>query len=87
MDWVLWVVRAILIIVGFIVLIMIQKGKKGLSFRFYSIGVTAFTLGVILLILSYITGPFWFAGLYLATVGSIIFIIGLVIRNTTWENK
>ena len=55
MDWLLWVVRAVLIVVGIILAIMVWKGKKGYSFRFLTIGITAFIMGVILLIVSLIT--------------------------------
>ena len=87
MDWLLWVVRAILIVVGIILGILVWKRKKGYySIRLFAIGGTAFALGVILLILSFITGPFWGAGLFLTVIGAILFIIGLFIRNT-WEKN
>jgi hypothetical protein len=47
MDWVPWVIRAILIVVGIILAIIIWKGKKEgryqeYSLRFFVIGATAF---------------------------------------------
>ncbi len=85
MDWLLWVVRAIIIIVGIILAIIIWKGKKEgryqeYSFRFFTIGITAFTMGVILLIVSFITDLSLFYALYLISVGAIAIIIGLVAR-------
>ncbi len=86
MDWLLWVVRAVLIVVGIILAIKVWKGKKGYSFRFLTIGITAFILGVILLIVSFITDLFWDYGLFLTAAGAISLIIGLVIRNR-WEKN
>ncbi len=92
MDWLLWVVRAIIIVAGIVVVIMVWKGKKEgryqeYSFRFFAIGITAFILGVILLIVSFITGLLLYDyGLFLTTVGAIGIIIGLVIRNI-WEKN
>jgi len=89
MYWLLWVVRAVLIVVGIILAIIIWKGKrKGryqeYSIRFFVIGITALILGVILLIVSLITELSLFYGLYLTAVGAICTIIGFVIRNI-WE--
>ncbi len=91
MDWVPWVIRAIIIIVGIITLIMVWKGKKEgryqeYYFRFFVIGITALILGVILLIVSFITDLSLFYGLYLTAAGAISLIIGLVVRNT-WEKN
>lgn len=87
MDWLLWVVRAIVIVVGIILGILVWKRKKGYySIRLFAIGGTAFALGVILLILSFITDPFWGAGLYLTAIGVILLIIGWVIHNTWKKN-
>ena len=86
MDWLLWVVRAIIIVVGIILVIMVWKGKKGYSFRFLTIGITIFILGAILLIVSFITDLSLFYGLYLTAAGAIAVIIGLVIRNI-WEKN
>jgi hypothetical protein len=90
MDWLLWVVRAVLIVVGVIMIIMVMKRKKEGIYQgqYYIgiivIGITAFILGVILGIVSFITDLSLFYGLYLTCVGAIAFIIGLVIRNI-WE--
>ena len=91
MDWLLWVVRAVLIVVGIILAIMIWKGKKEgryqeYSFRFFVIGTTAFILGVILLLASYLTDLSYFYALYLIAAGVIAIIIGLVVRNI-WEKN
>ncbi len=91
MDWLLWIVRALLIIVGIILVIMIWKGKKEgkyqrIHLRFFVIGITAFILGVILLIVYFITDLSLFYGLYLMTVGAIAIILGLVIRSI-WGKK
>ena len=91
MDWVPWVIRAVLIIVGIIVAVMVWKGKKEgryqrYYFRFFAIGTTAFVIGLILLVVSSITDLFWDYGLYLTAVGALLLIIGLVIRNT-WEKN
>jgi len=86
MDWLLWVIRAVLIVVGIIMAIMVGKRKKRYYFGIIVIGGTAFTIGVILLILSFITDLFWDYGLYLTTVGAIALVIGLVIRNIRKKN-
>ena len=91
MDWLLWVVRAILIAVGIILVIVIWKGKKEgryqeYSLRFFVIGTTVFILGAILLLVSLITDLSLFYGLYLTAVGVIAIIIGLVIRKI-WEKN
>jgi len=86
MDWLLWVIRAIIIVVGIILIIKIKKGKKGYAWRFFVIGITVFILGAILLIVSLITDLSLFYGLYLTAVGAIALIIGLVIRNR-WEKR
>jgi len=92
MDWLLWVIRAVLIVVGIILLIIIWKGKKEgryqeYSLSFFVIGITAFILGIILLAVSFITDLSLFYGLYLAAVGIISSIIGLVIRNIREKNR
>ncbi len=91
MDWLLWVVRAVLIVVGIILAIKVWKGKKEgryqeYSFRFLTIGITAVILGVILLIVYFITDLSLFYSLYLIAVGAIAIIIGLVVRNI-WEKN
>jgi len=91
MDLLPWVVRAVLIVVGIILAIMIWKGKKEgryqeYHFRFSVIGITAFIMGVILLIVSFITDLSFDMGLFLTAAGAICLIIGLVIRNR-WEKN
>ncbi len=91
MDWVPWVIRAVLIVVGIILAIIIWKGKKEgryqeYSLRFFVIGTSAFILGVILLIVSFITDLSFFYSLYLIAAGAIGIIIGLVVRNI-WEKN
>ncbi len=92
MDWVPWVIRAVLIVVGIILVIIIWKGKKEgryqeFSLRFFVIGATAFIMGVILLIVSFITDLFWDYGWFLNAVGAIGIIIGLVVRNIREKNR
>ncbi|RLI34752.1 hypothetical protein DRO66_08290 [Candidatus Bathyarchaeota archaeon] len=86
MDWLLWVTRAVIIVVGIILAIVVWKGKKGYSFRFLTIGIAASILGAILLIASSITDLSFFYGLYLIAVGVIGIMIGLVVRSV-WEKN
>ncbi len=92
MDWILWVVRAVLIAVGIVAIIMVSKRKKeGIYQGQYYIGIfvigsTAFILGAILLIVSLITDLSLFYALYLIGVGAIAIIIGLVARKI-WKKK
>ncbi|MFC1963195.1 hypothetical protein ACFLVL_01035 [Chloroflexota bacterium] len=86
MDWLLWVVRAILIVVGIIIIKQVWQGKKGYSFRFIQLGIAAFFLGVILLIVSSLTDLSMFYPLYLISVGAILLIIGSAIRYTLEKN-
>ncbi len=91
MDLLPWVIRAVLIIVGIILAIIIWKGKKEgryqeYSFRFFTIGTTAFIMGVILLIISFMTDLSFDYDLFLTAAGAIGIIIGLVIRNI-WEKN
>ena len=91
MDWLLWVVRAILIAVGIILAIMIWKGKKQgryqeYSFRFFIIGITAFIMGIILLIVSFITNLLFDYSLVLIVAGVIALPIGLVARKIWKKN-
>ncbi len=86
MDWVPWVIRAVLIVVGIITAIMVGKKKKVYYFGIIVMGITVFVMGVILLIVSLITDLFWAYGLYLTAAGAIPLIIGLVIRNR-WEKN
>ena len=91
MDLLPWVIRAVLIVVGIILAIIIWKGKKEgryqeYSFRFFAIGITAFIMGVILLLVSYLADLSFGYGLFLTAAGAISIIIGLVIRNL-WEKN
>ena len=86
MDLLPWVIRAVLIVVGIILAIIVWKGKKGYSFRFFTIGITAFIMGVILLIISFMTDLSFDYDLFLTAAGAIGIIIGLVIRNI-WEKN
>jgi hypothetical protein len=91
MDWVPWVIRAVIIVVAIILAIIIWKGKREgryqeYSLRFFVIGTTAFAMGIILLIVSFTTDLFWDYGLFLAAAGAIIIIIGLIIWNI-WEKN
>ncbi len=86
MDWLLWVIRAVIIGVGIILVIMVWKGKKGYSFRFLTIGITALILGGILLPVAFTTDLSLFYALFLIGVGAIIITIGLVVRNI-WEKN
>ena len=91
MDLLPWVIRAVLIIVGIILAIIIWKGKKEgryqeYSFRFFAIGIAAFIMGVILLLVSYLTDLSFGYDLFLTAAGAISIIICLVIRNL-WEKN
>ena len=86
MDWLLWVIRAVLIVVGITMAVMVGKRKKRYYFGIIVIGITALILGVILLIVSFITDLSLFYALYLIAVGAIAIIIGLVARNI-WEKN
>ena len=93
MDWLLWVVRAVLIVVGIIMVIIVSKRKKEGIYQgqYYIgiivIGITAFILGVILGIVSFITDLSLFYGLYLTAVGAIAIIVGLVARKIWKKNR
>ena len=91
MDIIPWVVRAILIVVGIILVIMIWKGEKvgryqAYSLRFFIIGITAFVMGIIFLIVSSVTDLSFDYSLFLTITGAIAITIGLVVRNI-WEKK
>jgi len=86
MDWLLWVIRAVIIVVGIIMVIMVLKRKREGIYQgqyyigIFVIGITAFILGVILLMVSFITDLSLFYALYLIAAGAIAIIIGLVAR-------
>ncbi len=92
MDWVPWVIRAVIIVVGIIMVIMVLKRKREGIYQgqyyigIFVIGITALILGVILLIVSFITDLSFFYSLYLIAAGAIGIIIGLVVRNI-WEKN
>ncbi len=93
MDWVPWVIRAVLIVVGIITIIVVSKRKREGIYQgqYYIgiiiIGITAFTMGVILLIVSFITDLSLFYALYLISVGVIALLIGLVARKIWKKNR
>ena len=93
MDWLLWVIRAVIIVVGIIMVIIISKRKKEGIYQgqYYIgiivIGITAFILGVILGIVSFITDLSLFYGSYLTAVGVIGIIVGLVARKIWKKNR
>ena len=92
MDWLLWVIRAVIIVVGIIMVIMVLKRKREGIYQgqyyigIFVIGITVLILGVILLILSFITDLSLFYALYLIAVGVIGIMIGLVVRSV-WEKN
>ena len=93
MDWVPWVIRAVIIVVGIIMVIMVLKRKREGIYQgqyyigIFVIGITAFTMGVILLIVSFITDLSLFYALYLIVVGVIALLIGLVARKIWKKNR
>jgi len=93
MDWVPWVIRAVLIVVGITMVIMVSKRKREGIYQgqyyigIFVIGITALILGVILLIVSSITDLSLFYALYLIAVGAIALIIGLVARKIWKKNS
>ena len=93
MDWVPWVIRAVLIVVGITMAIMVSKRKREGIYQgqyyigIFVIGITAFTMGVILLIVSCITNLFFDYGLFLIVAGVIGLLIGLVARKIWKKNR
>ncbi len=90
-DLLLWIVRAIIIVIGITTAIMVWRGKKEgryqeLSFRFFAIGIPIAIMGIILLLVSLITDQLFDYGLFLTVAGAISIIVGLVIRNI-WEKQ
>ncbi len=92
MDWVPWVIRAVLIVVGITMAIMVSKRKREGIYQgqyyigIFVIGITAFTMGVILLIVSFITNLLFDYSLFLIVAGVIAFFIGLVARKIWKKN-
>ncbi len=87
LDWIPWVSRAVLIAAGIIAVILVVKKKKEYYFGIFVIGSTAFVLGVIVLVVSLITGLTLFYALYLIGVGAIALTLGLIIRNRLRKNR
>jgi hypothetical protein len=93
MDWLLWIVRAVIIVVGIIMVIMILKRKREGIYQgqyyigIFVIGITGLILGDILLIVSFITELSLFYALYLIIVGVIALLIGLVARKIWKKNS
>jgi len=93
MDWVPWVIRGVLIVVGITMVIMVSKRKKEGIYQgqyyigIFVIGITAFTMGVILLIVSSITNLLFDYSLFLIVVGVIALLIGLVARKIWKKNS
>ncbi|MFX1265650.1 MAG: hypothetical protein ACFFH0_09745 [Promethearchaeota archaeon] len=91
MDFLPWIIRAILIVVAIILAIVIWRGKKEGKYqeyyiRFFIIGITAFIMGAILLIVFFITNLLFDYALFLTITGATAVIIGLVVRYT-WERN
>ncbi|MFC1962286.1 hypothetical protein ACFLWN_04530, partial [Chloroflexota bacterium] len=82
MDWLLWVVRAVIIVVGIIMVIGVLKRKKEGIYQgqyyigVFGIGIIGLILGIILLLVSFITELSLFYALYLIAVGIIALLIG-----------
>ncbi len=93
MDLLLWVIRAVIIVVGIIMIIMVGKRKREGIYQgqyyigIFVIGITALILGVILLIVSFTKDLSFFYALYLIAVGAIAIIIGLVARKIWKKNR
>ncbi len=93
MDSLLWVVRAVIISVGIVMLVMIWKwkGEGRLKERFHIyflvLGSTCLFLGTFLLIVSWVANLSSFYGLYLGVVGIISFILGLLMRRIMAKSR
>jgi hypothetical protein len=86
MDWFLWVIRAVIIVVGIISLFVVWKQKRGYFSSVLIVGIIYLILGVILLIVSFTTDLSLFPGVFFTAVGAIGITIVLVIRNK-WEKN
>ena len=86
-DLVPWIVRTILVIVGIIVAIVVGKRKKKYYWGIFVIGITAFTMGIILIAVSLITGELFNMSLFLTAAGAIVILIGLIVQNKPKENR
>jgi hypothetical protein len=93
MDLVPWVIRAVLIVVGITMAIMVSKRKREGIYQgqyyigIFVIGITAFIMGVILLIVSSITNLLFDYSLFLIVAGVIALLIGLVARKIWKKNS
>ena len=92
MEWLKWLIRAVIILAGIVLAVIVWKGKREgrhqeYSLRFFVIGITAFILGAMLLIVSYVTVLQFDYDLFLIAAGAICIIIGMVIRNTREKNR
>ena len=72
-------------------IIVVKRKKKGIYQGQYYIGIlvigiTAFTIGIITLVVSLITNLVFDYSLFLIVVGVIVFLIGLVARKI-WKKK
>ena len=87
MDFVPWIIRAVLIVVGIVVAVMVGKRKKRFYCGIIVIGITAFIMGIILLAVSFITGQLFDISLFLTAAGAIVLILGLVVQNRAKESS
>ena len=92
MDLLLWVVRAVIIVVGITVGTMVWKGRKEgryqkLSFRFIALGIPIFVIGIILLIVSFIIDLSFDTGLFLMAAGIIGLLVSFIIRSRRKKNR
>ena len=91
-EWVPWVIRAVLIVVGIVTIIMIFKRKREGIYQgqyyigIFVIGITALILGIILLIVNFITNLFFDYGLFLIVTGVIALLLGLLARQI-WKKR
>jgi hypothetical protein len=92
-EWVPWVIRAVLIVAGIVTTIMVLKRKREGIYQgqyyigIFVIGITAFTIGIILLIISSITNLLFDYSLFLIVAGVIALLLGLVARKIWKKNS
>ncbi len=92
-DWFPWVIRAVLIVVGIAVVIMVLKRNREGVYQgqyyigIFVIGITASILAVISLVVSLITDLSFFYSLYLIVAGAIALLVGLVARKIWKKNR
>ncbi|MCP4679868.1 MAG: hypothetical protein GY854_31120 [Deltaproteobacteria bacterium] len=90
-DWVQWVVRAVIITVGVVLAVVIVRGRKEgkhqqYSLRFFVIGATALILGLVLRLVSVFSGPNLGYDTFLIIAGAIIILVGVAIL-AIWERR